>query len=187
MKWKCTWKAAGWMERERSLLLWRSRYSRFRTDVRASPGMLRMEFFSRWSSTRLRGIPLGTTLRLLFDKSRHSRLLSWLPGEKRKSTSQFFDAVLCVFSLKLQPVLVEWTLLFGTHLKTNQCNYNERFSFLHFCYVNPWGFVSEVFFPPESLVVHALIREEVVLEIQLSEVWQVIKGPRWDFLQFVAL
>lgn len=76
MKKKHTWKAVGWMERERSLLLWRSRYSRFRTEVRASPGMLRMEFFSRCSNTRLRGRPLGTTLRLLFDKSRHSRLLS---------------------------------------------------------------------------------------------------------------
>ncbi len=102
-EYECTWKAAGWMERERSLLLWRSRYSRFRTEVRASPGMLRMEFFSRCSSTRLRGRPLGTTLRLLFDKSRHSRLLSWLPGERqRKSLNQFSGPVWCAFSVKLQ-------------------------------------------------------------------------------------
>lgn len=86
-----TWKAAGWMERERSLLLWRSRYSRFRTDGRASPGMLRMEFFSRWRSTRLRGRPLGTTLRLLLDKSRHSRLVSWLSEEKQRKPSHTFS------------------------------------------------------------------------------------------------
>lgn len=53
-------------------------------------------------------------------------------------------------------------------------------------YVNHWGF--EVgFCPPESLIVHALIAEEVVLEIQLSEVSQVVKGPCWDFLQLVTL
>lgn len=103
MKKKCTWKADGWMERERSLLLWRSRYSRFRTEVRASPGMLRMEFFSRCSSTRLRGRPLGTTLRLLFDKSRHSRLLSWLPGEReRQSLNRLSGPILCALSLLLQ-------------------------------------------------------------------------------------
>lgn len=95
-------KAAGWMERDRSLLLWRTRYSRFRTDVRESPGMLRMEFFSRCSSTRLRGKPFGTTLRLLFDKSRHSRLLSWLPGEKGEEViNQSFDSLLSAFSLRI--------------------------------------------------------------------------------------
>lgn len=79
-----TWKAVGWMERERSLLLWSSRYSRLRTEARAPPGILLMEFFSRCSSTRLRGKPSGTTLRLLFDRSRHSRLPSWLAGEKNR-------------------------------------------------------------------------------------------------------
>lgn len=73
-----TWKATGWIERDRSLLWWRSRYSRFRTDARTSPGMLWMEFLSRCSSTRLRGKPFGTTVRLLFDRSRHSRLPSRL-------------------------------------------------------------------------------------------------------------
>ncbi len=53
-------------------------------------------------------------------------------------------------------------------------------------YDNPWGVVSD-FYSPESLVVHAFIAEEVVLEIQLSEVWQVVKGPCWDFLQLVTL
>lgn len=127
MKKKCTWKADGWMERERSLLLWRSRYSRFRTDVRASPGMLRMEFFSRCSSTRLRGKPLGTTLRLLFDKSRHSRLLSWLPGDrKRKSSNQLYALVLRAFSMLLQHEtsdslgikMVEYVRIF-VHLKVS--------------------------------------------------------------------
>lgn len=46
---------------------------------------------------------------------------------------------------------------------------------------------AEDFCPPESLVVHALIAEEVVLKIQLSEVLQVVKGSRWDFLQLVTL
>lgn len=41
--------------------------------------------------------------------------------------------------------------------------------------------------PPESLIIHSLIAEMVVLEIQLSEVWQVIKGTNWDFLQLVTL
>lgn len=126
MRKKNTWKAAGCMERERSLLLWRSRYSRFRTDVRASPGILRMEFFSRCNSTRLRGKPLGTTLRLLFDKSRHSRLLSWLPGEKRKSWNQFFDLRLRAFCSDSATgefttfcfwVFFKLLLLSGTHLK----------------------------------------------------------------------
>lgn len=64
--------------------------------------MLRMEFFSRCSSTRLRGKPFGTTLRLLFDKSRHSRLLSWLPGEKEEEViNQSLDSLLSAFSLRI--------------------------------------------------------------------------------------
>lgn len=62
-------------------------------------------------------------------------------------------------------------------MKTHTCNYNQGFSFFtlendikKLEYINPWGFVSEDFYSPESLVVHALIAEEVVLEIQLSEV-----------------
>lgn len=129
MKKECTWKAVGWMDRERSLLLWRSKYSRFRTEVRASPGILRMEFFSRCSSTRLRGRPVGTTLRLLFDKSRHSRLLSWLPGEReRKSLNQFSGIGQCVCALIVQQEnshsLCEVDALV-TYLKTHKCNYNQ--------------------------------------------------------------
>lgn len=40
---------------------------------------------------------------------------------------------------------------------------------------------------PESLVIHALIAKEIVLEIKLSEVGQVVESTYRDFLQFVAL
>lgn len=99
-----TWKAAGCMERERSLLFWRSMYSRFRTEVRTSPGMLWMEFFSRWSSTRFRGKPFGTVVKLLFDKSRHSRLLRWLPEKQNRlsSSNQIFETMqsACIYTVK---------------------------------------------------------------------------------------
>lgn len=41
--------------------------------------------------------------------------------------------------------------------------------------------------PPESLVVHALVAEEVVLQVQFPEIKQVVKSPCWYFLQLVAL
>ena len=51
--------------------------------------------------------------------------------------------------------------------------------------MDPWWVLISL--PPESLVVDAFVVEVVVLEIQLSEVSQVVKGPRWDLLQFVTL
>ena len=48
--------------------------------VSTSAATLRMAFFSRCSSTRLRGSPAGTRDRLLLDRSRYSRLESFLEG-----------------------------------------------------------------------------------------------------------
>lgn len=40
---------------------------------------------------------------------------------------------------------------------------------------------------PESLVIHALIAQKIILEIKLSKVGQGVEGTYRDFLQFVAL
>lgn len=40
---------------------------------------------------------------------------------------------------------------------------------------------------PESLVIHALIAQKVVLEIKLSEVGQIVESAYRDLLQVVAL
>lgn len=54
--------------------------------------------------------------------------------------------------------------------------------------LGPWWFLrARISLPPESLVVDAFVVEVVVLEIQLSEVSQVVKSPSWDFLQLVIL
>ena len=40
---------------------------------------------------------------------------------------------------------------------------------------------------PEGEVVHAVVAQQVVLQVKLPEVGQIVEGTRGDFLQLVAL
>lgn len=42
-------------------------------------------------------------------------------------------------------------------------------------------------YSPESFIIHALIAKKIILEIKLSEVWQIVESTYRDFLKFVAL